>query len=664
MRRLTQLLAYLSVMLDEEYHRINLWYFVAFIAGILYYFSIPYEPNIKHVSTAFIASFSTLWLRKYGPAGILLSGILIAFAYGVFVSKYRETSLGAVALHQSVSVTVKGDVASIKPTTRGIQIVLSNVKCHKYKLFPTQIRLNIKDELTRDLMIGDRIKVFAFLNPPARSVLPGGYDFGLYAYFSGIGATGYGLSKPIIISKQQNHSFNRILQDIRRKVYYRLVDVMGSDEGNFTAAILLGEGSGLDRNIMQNMRLAGISHILCVSGLHLSLVAMLFFTSARIFLNLSDTIAFRFNIKSIAAIISLIGSFIYLLVSGSQIAATRAFIMTAIFIFSIIIGRSPYPLRSMGIAAMVILSMNPEYIMHPSFQLSFVAVLSLISGYEFYVRNQWIFGNAKGVFATIKLHFFSNIYSSLVASAATTPIVIYHFYISSNYSILANLIAVPVMSFFMMPLAIIATILMPIHMDYYILKLLGYGVNLVIKTADYVTNMPGSIWYFGYITPFSLTLFMLGFFWVALWQKSWRYFGWGIIIISSIFMFLSKKPDLIFDNHINAVGIQNNDNELEVHAKRLSKFTKNYWANWFGQKDIAIHKDEIKENIDITTSWEKHISILYDHFHCDGDFIINTLDDRICSTIPTINQSMLKEYGTFLIFCDKEHCHTQYSNLS
>ncbi len=118
---------------------------------------------------------------------------------------------------------------------------------------------------------------------------------------------------------------------------------------------------------MKEMRQSGISHILCVSGLHLSLVAMLFFISTRFLLNLSNYIAYNYDIKLIAAICSLIGSYGYLQLSGMQIAATRAFIMTAIFIYAVMIGRKAYPLRSLAIAAFIILSMNPEYIFHPSF---------------------------------------------------------------------------------------------------------------------------------------------------------------------------------------------------------------------------------------------------------------------------------------------------------
>ena len=163
-----------------------------------------------------------------------------------------------------------------------------------------------------------------------------------------------------------------------------MIEVLGVENGNFAAAILIGETKAIPKDISENMRNSGVAHILSVSGLHLSLVAMIFFVSSRALLNISNFFAYNTNIKAISAIISIIGSFLYLQISGNNIAATRAFIMTSIFILAIIFGRSPYPLRSVMIAAFLILCFLPEYVFHPSFQLSFAAVLCLISGYEFY----------------------------------------------------------------------------------------------------------------------------------------------------------------------------------------------------------------------------------------------------------------------------------------
>lgn len=581
-------------------------------------------------------SITSLSFRRYGILCILISSIFIAFTLGFSLAKYRATNLNLAGLKEQIIGPIEGTISNLKQTTRGTQIILEDTLIKKHQEI-SKVRINIKAEYSNDLMLGDRISVFAALQPPPRSLIPGGYDFGLYAYFAGLQATGYALFQPQLIDSRSRDSAS--IKQIRRFIHSRLIATLGSTQGNFAAAILLGEGAGLDRKVMQDMRYSGISHILCVSGLHLSLVAMLFFIVSRFLLNLSDRVAYNYNIKVIAAMVSLIGSFGYLLLSGMQIAATRAFIMTSIFILSIILGRAPYPLRSICIAAVIILSVNPEYILHPSFQLSFIAVISLITGYEFYIRNQWILGSNSGLLSNIKLYIFSNIYSSLTASLATMPIVIYHFYISSNYSILANLVAVPIMSFFMMPLAILAVIIMPFKLDYYVLKLLGYFIQLVIDLADWISHLPGSIWYFGYISPLSLTIYIIGFFWLTLWQKKWRHFGWVVILISLGLMFISPKPDFIYDPKMKVLGIKNGAGKLEIYAKHISGFMKNYWANWYGQADVVVHKS--KTNI-----------LPHSIFNQDNSLICGP---------KNLSNKELEKYGTVLIFFKGGQCKILYN---
>nr|WP_269429142.1 ComEC/Rec2 family competence protein [Rickettsia amblyommatis] len=98
-------------------------------------------------------------------------------------------------------------------------------------------------------------------------------------------------------------------------------------------------------------------------------------------------------------------------------------------------GRSCFPLRSLTIATFIILSLNPEYIFHLSFQLSFIAVLSLVAGYEFYLKNSWLLGEKKGIFGAVKFYTASNIYSSFLASIITAPVVINQFFIFATYSV-------------------------------------------------------------------------------------------------------------------------------------------------------------------------------------------------------------------------------------
>ncbi|WP_332252593.1 ComEC/Rec2 family competence protein [Rickettsia helvetica] len=336
------------------------------------------------------------------------------------------------------------------------------------------------------------------------------------------------------------------------------------------------------------MRQNSISHVLCVSGLHLSLVVMIVFLTTRFLLNLSNYLAYNFNIKLISAYCSLVGSFGYLELSGMQIAATRAFITAAIFIYGIIIGRSCFPLRSLAIAAFIILLLNPEYIFHPSFQLSFIAVLSLVAGYEFYLKNSWLLGEKKGIFGAVKFYTASNIYSSFLASIITAPVVINQFFIFSTYSVPANLIVAPITSFFLMPLALLSLPFTMIGFDNYILKLMGFFIDIIIKSSAYFNSLPAAVWYFGHITNFSILLFLFGFVWICIWKTSWRLLGLAIMAISFIFMFYSPKPELIFDANHMAVGVKDRENKLATYTDKMPAFNRTYRTNWFGQKDSMV----------------------------------------------------------------------------
>lgn len=164
---------YIRSKLDEEYHHLNLWYFASFIFGIIAYFAITFEPSIEQIVTLTLSAFTSLYLRRYGIIYIILSGALISFALGFGVAKYRTMNLEVIGLKEQTTVSVAGTISSIKQTTRGAQVVLEEARIKDYKEI-TKVRINIKAEHSGALMIGDRIKVFAMLQPPPGSVLPGG----------------------------------------------------------------------------------------------------------------------------------------------------------------------------------------------------------------------------------------------------------------------------------------------------------------------------------------------------------------------------------------------------------------------------------------------------------------------------------------------------------
>jgi ComEC/Rec2-related protein len=649
--------------LEKEYHVLDLWYFVSFISGIICYFSLHSEPAFIYILCVFTISLFSLFLRKYGILGYFASGLIIAFVFGILISKYRIIRLDIVAhFNQSVISKVKGVISDLRPTIRGNQLILHQTHFTKQNLNLTQIKLTVSGKHldNQKISINDKVQLLVRLYPLQNSILPYSYNFGFYSYLAGIEACGYSMSKITIISRG-DMNIHRLIQHIRQIIYDKLIHSIGKLYGNFAAAILIGETKSVDQDVMNNMRYAGISHILCVSGLHLSLVAMIFFVSIRFLLNLSNFIAFHFNIKLIAAICSLIGSFGYLALSNLQIAATRAFIMTAIFLLAIITNRMQYPLRSIAIAAFIILCMNPEYIFHPSFQLSFVAVLSLIAGFEFYNKNKSIVGQNKGFFSVIKLYLMSNIYSSFLASILTAPIVLNQFYIFSTYSIPMNLIAVPIMTFCLMPLLIFGLIFCIFDIEENIFKLIGFFIKIIIDAADTVVRMPYAVYYFGFINPLTIGLFLFGFFWLCIWQTRWRIFGLYIMIMSFLLMLNVQKPDMIFDTKRNIIAVVNHFGILEIYTDKISVFNRKYLANWFGQKDCEVKP--LAQTI-FTTNVGKKIAINYVGATCqqaDVQINFNASCDSF-STALNINKELLDKVGAILIFCNKNSCFLRYDD--
>lgn len=642
---------YLNRKLEEEYHHLNLWYFVSFIFGIILFFQfLPDKSLYVFVSCG---ALITLLIGFFRRRSIIIYFFLLCFLsliVGMLIANIRLNSVKITPLTRTMVATLEGEVESLKPTLRGVQLLLQKSKSNANRDF-NKVRLNISDKLSSDLAPGDIIRLKAKLFPLQSSVLPGSYDFGFYMYMSGIEATGYALTSPEVISSNSS-AFSKYIKLKRRQIYKRLVDVLGSANGNFAAAILIGETKAIPKDISENMRNSGVAHILSVSGLHLSLVAMIFFVSSRALLNISNFLAYNTNIKVISAAVSIIGSFLYLQISGNNIAATRAFIMTCIFISAMIFGRSPYPLRSVTIAAFLILCFLPEYIFHPSFQLSFTAVLCLISGYEFYLKNKKLLGNSKGVFASIKFYLFANIYSSFLASIVTAPFVIYHFYKFANYSVLMNLLAVPLMSFFMMPLALLSIFLMPFGIDLWVLKSLGFFISIVTDFAEFIVSQPFSIWYFGHISPLSLAIFSFGFFWICLWQTSWRIIGIAIMALGLGIMLNYKNPDFIYDHDIKAVGINEKDG-LKIYADvNLPKFISDYWANWFGYKQAKIIESQInkKDRLYILGNGK---SVALNYWNCqEADIGIITSKKLRCSNSNIISNSYLWKNKKILVRCN------------
>ena len=229
---------------------------------------------------------------------------MLTFCSGVFIGHLRVSNIHTNPIDKIIISELSGKIEQVKPTLRGTQIILQDVHLgNNTKL--NIIRVNVASKLVADVKHGDTVQLKAKLFPLQQSVLPGTYDFGFYMYMSGIEATGYALTA-LKVTDSNKSFLQQNIQIFRRNIYDRLISALGDERGNFAAAILIGETKAIPKQIAENMRNSGVAHILSVSGLHLSLVAMIFFVISRMLLNCSNYLAYNFNIKIIAASISII----------------------------------------------------------------------------------------------------------------------------------------------------------------------------------------------------------------------------------------------------------------------------------------------------------------------------------------------------------------------
>lgn len=581
----------LNDLFTQEKSQLPCWTPVLIAIGILLRFnleSIHYGPFLSILT---ILAASSYFCRLESLRIILLSASLILT--GIFALEIRIRMVDSPIIPFNDKFTViKGKIDNITPLDHGYRVLLSDIKIKKLKALetPKRIRLTVRTKLN-DAKIGNIILVNAILNKPMAPYLPDSYNFARDAYFKKIGAVGYSVSEFKVINYDKK-SFLSKINTLRNNIQNRVNTEIGSYQGSIVTALMLNEYSNIDKKLLRELRATGLAHILSVSGMHLSLVAAIFFFSSRFLLNCFPTIALRVNSKKIAAFISLLGSFAYLLISGMEVAAVRSFIMTSMIIIAIIIDRISTPMRAIAAAATIILLLSPENIVHPSFQMSFAAVIALIACFEFFKKLQFDFTEfnlvQKFLFYLLSLSF-----ASLVAGLATTPFALYHFSQSSNYSILANLLAVPITSFWLMPGVVLTFLLYPLHLEILSLYPMKWGISLMIEIAHYIANLPYSVSSFAKITDSNLLIIVSGMLWFCIWKTIIRFLGIAIIMLGILLQSLTAKPDIFIDWDKKNIAILTIDNRLVFLTKPLPKFKKQLLMNYLGSPDSNRYNKKI-----------------------------------------------------------------------
>jgi competence protein ComEC len=582
--------------LEAEQERWFLWVPVLFGSGIAFYFTLAVEPPLIVAALPAVAALGVHWAGpRAGIAGVA-TGAMLAAALGLATAKVRTELVRAPVLHERTGpIDVYGYVELVEPrATEGqrLTIRMTAMEKHEAGTWPSRVRVRMAAE-NASLVPGDKVRLKATLRPPPGPALPGGYDFARAAWFQGLGAVGFAETAVEIeqdaqappLSLQASAAIARVRQAIGRRV----VAALPGETGAIANALITGELGGITEATNQAFRDSGLFHILSISGLHMVIMAGAVFVSIRLLLAAVPAVALRYPIKKWAAAGAMAGAFGYLLISGAAIPTVRSYIMISIMFLAIMLDRPALALRNVALAALLILAVWPESLLDPGFQMSFAAVVALVSAYEWLRVRDERRGRAerRGVLGRAALFFGGIVISTLVAGLAVAPFGVYHFHNTQQFALLANLLAIPICNLIVMPAGLAALVAMPLGLEAWPLSVMGLGIDIMTWCANAVARLPGAVGRVPAIPTAAFALMVAGGLWWALWSTRWRLLGLVPVALGLMLAPTGRLPDVLIGRGAILVAVRGEDGRLSAMARRGSDYELARWLEHDGDGRAA-----------------------------------------------------------------------------
>src|SRR5438270_13685620 len=302
-------------------------------------------------------------------------------------------------------------------------------------------------------------------------------------YFQGIGASGFVMGGIKAVEPPESGGvslrYAALMQGLRDSIDARIRMTLEGDKRAIATALLTGRRDAITTPVNDAMFISGLGHVLSISGYHMAVVAGVVFFAVRALLALIPGLTVSFPIKKWSAAAALAAAAFYLLLSGAEVATQRSFFMTAVVLIAIMVDRRAVTFRTLAVAAMIVLVIAPEALVHPSFQMSFAATLGLVALVQIGMPRLFASTDHSAT-ARVALwggrEFVMLLLASLIAGLATTPYAAFHFHRIAPYGVLANLAAMPVVSAVVMPAGLLGLVAMPFGFGRLFWAIMGVGI--------------------------------------------------------------------------------------------------------------------------------------------------------------------------------------------
>lgn len=539
------------------------WAPVFLSLGIGGYFALPQEPGPAVWIGLGLGLAICLLLAIRGPALWQIPSVGVALVLaGLLLSILRAQTVAAPVLSFRYYGPVAGRIVHVdrsfsdQPRITLDRLILSRLAPDRT---PARVRVALHgDAAAAALEPGARVMLTAHLSPPEGPVEPGGFDFQRLAWFSSLGGVGYARS-PVRVLEPPGDGPDLFAFRLRMRLSRAIQAAIPGQAGAFAAALMTGDRSAVSAATNAALRGANLSHLISISGLHMGLLTGFVFGAVRTGLALVPPLALRLDSRKLAAIVALSAAAFYLMLAGPNVATRRAFVMVAVMLLAVLADRRAISLRSVAIAALVVLTLEPESLVEPGFQMSFGATVALIVVFEPWAKVQTRIPKLLRPVAMLLV-------SSLAAGLATAPIAAVHFNRIAEYGLLANLLAVPLMGLLVMPAGVIAAVLAGVGLAAPALWVMGQGTALILAVAGFVAGLEGAVRAVPTPPGFVLPVLALGGIAALIGRPLWLR-GSGVTLVLAAFLGWAgvDRPPLLVAGDGGLVGL------MTGHGRILSR---------------------------------------------------------------------------------------------
>lgn len=574
----------LNAWLNAERDRLAVWLPMFMGAGVACYFALRTEPAIwvgpVVAAPALLCAIALPRLR-------LLLAPLAAAALGFAsaqVATARAPPLEAALPARATTVT--GTITAVEKLPEGRRITIQPAYLDAAAVpLVRSVRVRLRDQDAEVLATGDQVRIRALVRPPAPPSYPGAWDLQRDAFYSGLGASGFALGAAERTIAAVPSAPVRRVQWLRETIAHRVAAVIPGAAGAVSVTLLTGMSMAIPEADHAAFRDSGLAHLLAVAGLHIGIVMGFALVLARRGFALSERASLFWPTKKLAAATALAAGGAYMVLTGMHVPIIRSFVMACLLTVALLVGRQPVSLRGLALAGAVLMLIAPQEVPGVSFQMSFSAVLALIAGYE--ALRPWLRRlHGKSRWRRFLSHLAALALTSALAGTASAPYGAYHFGHLQVYFILANMVAVPLTAFWVMPAGLISLGLMPLHLEVLALAPMGWGAQAVLWVARATSALPAATFEVPHIPLWGLCLFSGGLAWLGLCRSRIRLAAIPVMLAGLASPLLDHPPDLLMSADARLIGMRSGQSMFLQLAQGGSKFTRDSWAQYWAASTV------------------------------------------------------------------------------